>query len=313
MSNHFRSAQRGATLVIGMIMLVLVTLFVLAAINMSTLNLRIMGNEQSRNESIAAAQQAIEQVASTDFTTNPQSPSTVPVDINGDGTTDYTVAVATPTCLNSVPVKQSALKPVNPNGTINQNDFQCIVGGPSRTPGVAGSAGTGNSICANSQWELNATRDGRRSVGDGDGGSPGRGETRPDGYSVLTGYRTIGERSPWRSTKGSIDMKTTTIRMAKATRAIGTLAFITALAVALPAVGARERHRHFRRHGRQCCAEHSDHRRQHVEQRRGLHVYVPVYRRARELAEQQPSRHGVLRAVRRQSTRSRRSPRSSAS
>src|SRR5579864_9453925 len=120
MFNHFRTVQRGATLVIGMIMLVLVTLFVLAAINMSTLNLRIMGNEQSRNESIAAAQQAIEQVASTDFTTNPQ-PVTVPVDINGDGTTDYSVAVATPTCLNSVPVKQSALKPVNPNGTINQN------------------------------------------------------------------------------------------------------------------------------------------------------------------------------------------------
>ena len=156
MFNHPATVQRGATLVIGMIMLVLVTLFVLAAINMSTLNLRIMGNEQSRNESIAAAQQAIEQVASTDFTTNPVA-VTVPVDINGDGTTDYSVAVAAPTCLNSVPVKLSALKPVNPNGTINQNDFQCIIGGPSRTPGVAGSGGNGNSICANSQWELNAT------------------------------------------------------------------------------------------------------------------------------------------------------------
>ena len=156
MPNRFPSVQRGATLVIGMIMLVLVTLFVLAAMNMSTLNLRIMGNEQVRNESIAAAQQAIEQVVSTDFSTNPLA-VTVPVDVNGDGTSDYSVAVAAPTCLNNVPIKVSALRPFNPDGTINQNDFQCTIGGPSRSPGVAGAGGTGNSICSNSQWEVNAT------------------------------------------------------------------------------------------------------------------------------------------------------------
>lgn len=149
-------AQRGATLVIGMIMLVLVTLFVLAAINMSTVNLRIMGNQQARNESIAAAQQAIEQVVSTDFTAAPVA-VTVPVDINGDGTTDYNVTVAQPTCLNSVPIKLSTLRPLNANGTINQKDAQCELSGPSRSAGIAGAAGTGNSICSNTQWELNAT------------------------------------------------------------------------------------------------------------------------------------------------------------
>ena len=156
LTSNTRPAQRGATLVIGMIMLILVTLFVLAAINMSTVNLRIMGNEQARNESIAAAQQAIEQVVSRDFTTAPAA-VTIPVDINGDGTVDYSVAVAQPTCLNSVPIKLASLKPINADGTVNTNDAQCEVGGPVRSSGIAGSAGTGNSLCANTQWEINAT------------------------------------------------------------------------------------------------------------------------------------------------------------
>src|SRR5207302_2415351 len=67
------STQRGAALFVSLIMLVLITLFVLAAINMSTVNLRITANSQARSEAIAAAQQAIEQVASRNFTANPQA------------------------------------------------------------------------------------------------------------------------------------------------------------------------------------------------------------------------------------------------
>src|SRR5215472_18715085 len=96
--------QRGAALVVSAIMLVLLTLFALAVINMSTVNLRVANNEQIRTQSIASAQQAIEQVASTNFPANPQ-PVTIPVDINGDGTADVTVAVAKPVCNNAVPTK----------------------------------------------------------------------------------------------------------------------------------------------------------------------------------------------------------------
>ena len=49
----------------GMIMLVLLTLFVLSAINSGTINLRISGNTQAQDEARAAAQQAIEQVVSS--------------------------------------------------------------------------------------------------------------------------------------------------------------------------------------------------------------------------------------------------------
>src|SRR6185437_12082735 len=98
----FRSAQQGATLTIAMIMLVLLTLFVLAAINMSSINFRVMSNEQARNEAIDASQQAIEQVMSTNFPLNPQA-ATVAVVANSAVT--YNVAVDKPVCLNSVPIK----------------------------------------------------------------------------------------------------------------------------------------------------------------------------------------------------------------
>jgi Tfp pilus assembly protein PilX len=146
--------QAGATLVIGMIMLVLVTLFVLAAINMSTTNLRVMGNEQARNEAIAAAQQAVEQVTSVDFTKNPPtttSPITVSVDVNGDNTADYTASVSA-ACLNSVPVKVTELNPDDVT-----NDGPCYLSTSSSTSGMPGATGSGDSLCSATQWDVNAS------------------------------------------------------------------------------------------------------------------------------------------------------------
>jgi len=151
----FRSgaSQRGATLVIGMIMLVLVTLFVLAAINMSTTNLRVMGNEQARNEAVAAAQQAVEQVSSVDFTKNPPTtatPTVVAVDINGDGTSDYQASVSA-ACLNSVPVKVTELNPADV-----VNDGPCFLSTSSSTSGIAGGGTSGDSLCSATQWDVAA-------------------------------------------------------------------------------------------------------------------------------------------------------------
>lgn len=154
MRTNFQSRQRGATLVVGMIMLVLVTLFVLAAINMSTTNLRVMGNEQARNEAVQSAQQAVEQVTSIDFTKNPPTvaaPTTVNVDINGDGTSDYQATV-TAACLNSVPVKVTELNPLD-----TVNDGPCFLSSSSTTSGQTGSGGaSGDSLCSATQWDVSA-------------------------------------------------------------------------------------------------------------------------------------------------------------
>ncbi|HEX8011782.1 MAG TPA: PilX N-terminal domain-containing pilus assembly protein [Casimicrobiaceae bacterium] len=136
--------QRGVALVMSVLMLVLLTLLVLAVINMSTVNLRVAHNEQTKTESIAAAQRAIEQVASANFPADPQ-PVTVAVDINNDGRSDYSVAVAKPECKNAVPIKVVELDIAQPS------DVACF------TSSAVGSAGsTGNSVCANTQWDIAA-------------------------------------------------------------------------------------------------------------------------------------------------------------
>jgi Tfp pilus assembly protein PilX len=143
------SQQRGATLVIAMIMLVLLTLFVLSAVSMNNMNFKVMGNEQWRNEALAAGQQAIEQVASTDFPSAPAA-KTINVDVNGDGTNDYTVAVAKPVCQNTIPIKLVELD------VRLAADIPCFGSGVSPAPGLP-IGGAGNSLCANTQWDITAT------------------------------------------------------------------------------------------------------------------------------------------------------------
>ena len=93
-------AQRGVTLVIGLIMLVLLTLMVTTAFTLSNTNLKSVGNMQSRDEAIAAANKAIEQVLSSPFTAAPTAEE-INVDINNDNTTDYVVSIATPVCIRA--------------------------------------------------------------------------------------------------------------------------------------------------------------------------------------------------------------------
>ena len=159
---NFHRRQRGATLVIGMIMLVLLTLFVIAAVNMSTLNLRVMGNTQARNEAVAAAQQVIERIVTTDFPKNPVA-TTVTVDVaagtdtvgSGSGATTYSVAIAAPSCLNSIPIKVTEL-----DATDVTNDGPCFGSVACPTCGIVGGGGIGvggNSYCSNTQWDVKAT------------------------------------------------------------------------------------------------------------------------------------------------------------
>lgn len=98
--SHARADQRGAVLVISLIMLIMLTLIVSSAFVMSTTNLKAVGNMQSRDEAIAAANRAIEQVVGSAFSTAPTA-ETIEVDIDNDGSADYVVAVAAPVCIRA--------------------------------------------------------------------------------------------------------------------------------------------------------------------------------------------------------------------
>ena len=57
--------QRGATLLVTLIMLVVLTLFAVTGFNLSSVNLKIVGNFQQQKITEAQVQEAIEQVMST--------------------------------------------------------------------------------------------------------------------------------------------------------------------------------------------------------------------------------------------------------
>jgi Tfp pilus assembly protein PilV len=90
--------QRGATLIVGLIMLVLITVMVTSAFTLSTTNLQSVGNMQFRDQAIAAANKAIEQVLSSPFTTAPVA-QVIDVDLDNDDRIDYHVALDAPTCI----------------------------------------------------------------------------------------------------------------------------------------------------------------------------------------------------------------------
>lgn len=94
-----KNGQRGATLLVGLVMLVVLTLLVVSAMRSSTVNLRIAGNMQAKAEAAAAAQQAVEQVISSSTIFYAPASQTIAVDINHDGTADYTVKIDPPSCL----------------------------------------------------------------------------------------------------------------------------------------------------------------------------------------------------------------------
>ena len=93
--------QNGATLIVGLIMLVLIALIVLSAYTFSLSNLKSVGNMQVREEAITAANLAIEQVIASPFTDAPTAQE-INVDINKDGTNDFVVMVEAPTCIKAL-------------------------------------------------------------------------------------------------------------------------------------------------------------------------------------------------------------------
>ena len=96
--------QVGSSLLVSLVMLVVLTLLVVSAIRMTNTNLKSVGNIQSANEANEAAQQAIETTISS--VTNFYSPlaSTIAIDINNDGVTDFQAVVSAPACKKMIPV-----------------------------------------------------------------------------------------------------------------------------------------------------------------------------------------------------------------
>lgn len=147
-------AERGATLVIGLIMLVLLTLLGMSAFNSSTAYFKVIGNMQYQAEAGSAAQSALDQVLSHGayFTAPTTAPTSIGVDVNGDGDTDYTVALTQPCLLSTVTITTSELSPTN------ADDLKCLGTAVGKNTGIMSqNLSGGASECARVTWRVTAT------------------------------------------------------------------------------------------------------------------------------------------------------------
>ncbi len=155
--------EGGATLLVSLIMLIMLTLFAISAMNTGTINLKMVGNMQVRSEAMDASQSTIEAVLSTvQFINTPNdaiplglacgTANTTCTDVNNDGIPEYTTKLTpTPACVQARPIKISEL-----NLTPTSEDLACVQAQQQGTFGVAGAATSGDSLCGNSIWELTA-------------------------------------------------------------------------------------------------------------------------------------------------------------
>lgn len=136
------SAQRGATLFVGLIMLLLLTLHAIAALHTGTTQLRIAGNVQDRRSAEAAAETAIGALISSPvFPDDPAgTASTVrSIDIDGNGSVDFDVALVAQ-CRSARALPPALIDP------LAIDDIGCV-----------GSSALGSSaLCMLTQWDVQA-------------------------------------------------------------------------------------------------------------------------------------------------------------
>jgi Tfp pilus assembly protein PilX len=160
---RFAHRQRGATLIVSLIMLLLITLLAVSSFTLGKGSLQIVGNMQQRNQAFAAAQGAVAAVISSpQFTATPanaipanavpaycaRGANTTCAEVNGDNQPDINVTV-NPTCDSIQPILVTQLDFTNPN------DAGCLIGA-SQDFGVVG-ASNNNSMCSNSVWDVQAS------------------------------------------------------------------------------------------------------------------------------------------------------------
>ncbi len=153
--------QRGLALFFSLIMLLLMTLIAVTAFRVGGNQTIVVANAQHRSEGFDAAQEAIGIVLNSgNFAVNPAA--AIPtsncaggganswcVDSNGDNTSDFTVAIIPqPACLFALPIPNARLDYSIP-------DDQSCVAGSQQNFGVSGAV-SGNSLCADSNWEIGA-------------------------------------------------------------------------------------------------------------------------------------------------------------
>lgn len=152
--------QRGMTLFVALVMLILITLLAMSTFDLGKSSVQVVNNMQNRDEGIAASRRVLDEAMSSKrFFDTPEDALAAPCgdsnkrchDTNGDGTVDIVTTLSRPACVKARSIKNSELD------LADQEDRGCSVGVSQNFGQVGGAAQQGNSMCADSTWELLAT------------------------------------------------------------------------------------------------------------------------------------------------------------
>ena len=149
-------AQRGAVLVVAMVILTVVAVLSMSALRAGDSGQQVAANMQSRQEGLDAAQVAVERVISTrEFFQNPDAITAAPysplaIDVNSDNRADFSVAMQRPQCLRARPVPAIDLDPSA------ARDRACLSSASVTDSGNVGSAALSGSFCSDTEWQLSA-------------------------------------------------------------------------------------------------------------------------------------------------------------
>ncbi len=134
-----RRRERGGTLVIALVMLMLMMIHALASFTAADAQLRNTGALQARQEAQAAAQLAIAGVLSSAAFVAAAPASRIDIDVDGDGVHDYRVALAV-ACTAARGVTSLAVPPASPD------DAACL----------SAATASGDIPCADTTWDIQA-------------------------------------------------------------------------------------------------------------------------------------------------------------
>lgn len=157
-----RRQQQGVVLIVGLMVLLMVTLMAVSGFNLSQSNLKVVGNMESREQAMNAANAAIEEAVSATlfvssptnvFTVNCTGSNTRCYDTNGDGANDITVQLDPARCVTVDPISKSELEEMMAANPTNTKLPTCII---AEAEGTFGGTESGRTLCAHSLWELRA-------------------------------------------------------------------------------------------------------------------------------------------------------------
>jgi Tfp pilus assembly protein PilX len=152
--------QRGMTLIVALVMLVLITMLAMTTFNLGKSSIQVVNNMQNRDEGINASRNVLDEaMSSTRFFETPEDALNAPClnsnhrcyDVNGDGINDIVAALSNATCVKVRTIKSNELD-LN-----NEEDRGCSLGASGDFGIVGGRAQKGDSMCADTVWEMTAT------------------------------------------------------------------------------------------------------------------------------------------------------------